>query len=85
MLTKLLNSGPFKGYTISQGSKDDPIEPGAKWQLKDDKSPWPQPTCLVTILDVKDGWVRYYMGRMFPDQRMEEDLFRKIYEARTIR
>jgi hypothetical protein len=50
---------------------DSPVA-GERWVLSpSDGSPWPVATvCIpVTILDVRDGWVRYYCDDMFPDNR----------------
>lgn len=60
-------------------SKTNP-EPGQKWAFRDDcKGPWPARGCLpVTILDVRDGWVRYDMYA-FKDQRMKLDNFARMY------
>ena len=61
------------------------IRSGQKWVLEgrylSDGSPWPlKQINSITILDYKDGWVRYDCGsRPFNDERMEEDRFRSIY------
>lgn len=34
----------------------------------------------VKILDVRSGWVRYSMGTMFTDERMEQRMFLRIYD-----
>ncbi len=61
-----------------------PLEIGSKWCLRQNADiigPWEptKPPCIATILDVYDGWVRYSLGRIFDDCRMEESLFRSIY------
>jgi len=55
------------------------IKIGSKW-VPINKSPWSKPFSSVTILDVKDGWVRYDMGGVFRDERMGEDIFLMIYK-----
>jgi hypothetical protein len=54
-----------------------------KWSLKQtDGDPWSRKKYdPVTIIDVKDGWVKYSMGgSFFDDERMEIKTFVKIYE-----
>lgn len=52
-------------------------EPNAgekNWYLRDsiDKSPWPKDNVKpVEILDYKYPWVRYRIGKLFPDERLE--------------
>ena len=54
---------------------------GEKWGRKDG-SPWPRSDRpVVTILDVKDGWVRYDMGgTIFKDERMVMSSFLYCYK-----
>lgn len=54
------------------------LEPGQFWR-HNDGSPWPKERYAVKILDVKDGWVRYYVNEYGPDERMREIDFRKYY------
>lgn len=64
------------------------IRCGQKWRLKSayhDASPWPKtpPTPdygLIVILDSRAGWVRFFLGEAFPDERMTEEVFRACYE-----
>ena len=66
--------------------RDEPILPkkepvaGEEWVLKND-SPWPKSGQKpVTILDVKNGWVRYDMhGICFRDERMKMGSFLYCY------
>ena len=46
------------------------------------RSPWPREDLKtrVEILDVKNGWVRYYMNRTFQDERMETSIFVMLYK-----
>jgi hypothetical protein len=62
-------------------ARTDEIAAGQKWVLSEsDGSPWPREKYApVTILDAKDGWVRYSMGGLFKDQRMPESTFRDMY------
>lgn len=66
---------------FSKKTKQEEIipKPGERWNLSD-KSPWPLNYPGVKILDVKDGWVRYYMGRIFPDERMKLEMFLSVYK-----
>ena len=34
----------------------------------------------VTILDIKDGWVRYYNGSLFPDNRLTIESFICVFQ-----
>jgi len=45
---------------------------GEVWYNKGDDSPWPKKDSTgVTIVDVKDGWVRYdFNFNIFKDQRL---------------
>lgn len=52
--------------------------PGEIWRYVS-SDPWEAKVTNVRILDVKEGWVRYYMGELFPDNRMELRLFLGIY------
>jgi hypothetical protein len=54
-------------------------KPGEVWALGDG-SPWPVVGRGATILDVKDGWVRYSLGGRHSDERMEQRYFVKIYK-----
>jgi len=53
------------------------IVPGDEWRVRDG-DPFP-PQSVAVILEVRDGWVRYRIGRTFPDNRMEEHTFRHCY------
>jgi hypothetical protein len=52
---------------------------GELWVLSDG-SPWQTKYPPVTILDVKDGWVRYDMNKIFRDERMLMKIFISCYE-----
>lgn len=56
---------------------------GDKWILdsRDPSDPFePKETFPpVEILEVKQGWVRYYMNRVLPDERMPIERFTQIY------
>lgn len=54
--------------------------PGESWRLYNNGDPFP-PKSLVTILDVRDGWVRYKIGsgNMWGDERMEISMFSEVY------
>ena len=66
-------------------AQPDPIRPGESWvSAGSDGSPWPLACAtVVEIMDVRDGWVRYRMGLLFPDNRMRESLFRRIYRKQV--
>jgi hypothetical protein len=55
-------------------------KPGEIWFSFSDGSPWPKKGHDVTILDVKDDWVRYKTGPTFNDERMRMRSFLYIYE-----
>jgi hypothetical protein len=54
------------------------ISAGQQWRLQD-ASPWPNPHTPVTVVDVRDGWVRYDMTHA-KDQRRKLDDFLNLYE-----
>jgi len=55
-------------------------EVGERWVFNDD-DPWGgKKFPPVKILDVKDGWVRYYIGHYYSDERREMDSFLYIYK-----
>jgi hypothetical protein len=64
------------------------VQPGMQFQINyrkdtnNDPFPPKQPRSVVTVRDVRDGWVRYRIGTsgMFDDERMELKSFVKIYE-----
>ena len=49
----------------------------------DNGDPWGSKKHEVTILDVRDGWVRYDMGAgsYFRDNRIERDSFLRMYKS----
>lgn len=58
------------------------VEPkaGEKWRLPTESNPWPSPEYRpVKILEVKDGWVKYRINEIFPDERRRMDDFLKLY------
>jgi hypothetical protein len=60
-------------------------KPGELWQLRPKGSPWPEKNYPpVTILDVKDGWVRYDMVSLFKDERMRVSAFVGMYRNVTL-
>lgn len=62
-----------------RGPQPEPIEVGNVYALRDG-SPWP--TChTCTVLDVKQGWVRYKIGGGFwsGDERVDEPTFRRLF------
>jgi len=77
---------PFKKRLIqikSVGRGTTPCE-GQQWCLKssiNDGSPWPVTKKIppATILEVRDGWVRYSFGGHSSDERLEEKIFTSIY------
>lgn len=63
-------------------ASSEPSEPaGQRWRLVRNMGPWPdtKPPFYVTVLDVKDGWVRYRIGDLFSDERMPTDIFERIF------
>ena len=51
---------------------------GEYWQMIS-PDPFPSKYKPVKIIGVKDGWVRYDMGKLFNDERMEIKIFKMIY------
>ncbi len=66
---------------LPEGLPEKPIV-GEKWILQSRVGdPFPtKAETIVTILDVKAGWVRYEMNDVFNDQRMKIDLFMSCYK-----
>jgi hypothetical protein len=56
-------------------------EPGQKWVfIPEQKDPWERKHYPpVTILDVRDGWVRYAMQSVFTDERTTIKSFTRMY------
>lgn len=56
-------------------------EPGSKWYFFPSDNPWPSKNFRpITVLDAKDGWVRYKMSdHLFNDERMELSSFLHCY------
>lgn len=52
---------------------------GEQWLLRSEDR-WGSKYSPVTILDVRDGWVRYNMNRVFRDERMRMDMFIATYQ-----
>lgn len=59
-------------------------KPGETWQNRKVSAlgdPWlVSKHWTVSILDAKEGWIRYSMGSMFSDERMKASTFVDIYE-----
>lgn len=58
---------------------------GERWVLKPNSGsgdPFPavEYGCFVRVLEVRAGWVRYYMGNIFPDNRATVESFLRMYE-----
>jgi len=78
----------FKKRLIQTKSVEHGTTPhgGQQWALKSsikDGSPWPVTKKIlpVTILEVRDGWVRYsFGGHTSSDERLEEKIFTSIYQ-----
>jgi len=72
----------FNGKTIERD--DRPRQPeitiGSLWVLKAKGDPFPSKYPPSQVLDVKDGWVRYYLSEYFPDERCKVDLFLAVYK-----
>lgn len=68
--------------TIGIGNCISSPQPGELWEfVREDKSPWDydKKPHVVCILDVKCGWVRYRLNEIFDDNRLEVEIFTKIY------
>ena len=90
MVSRLLSWLPLGRRFREEQKEQTLIEHGQKWVLSsaiDDGSPWPvtKQEWPVTILDARDGWVRYSFGGngMFDDCRMTENMFRGMYRLMT--
>jgi hypothetical protein len=53
------------------------IAAGQQWAIPRG-GPWPGTFPPVTVLDVREGWVRFEDSSA-PDRRMEEPAFRSLY------
>jgi hypothetical protein len=60
-------------------------QPGEQWIWRcANAGPWDCPErWTVTILEVKQGWVRYWLDEMWPDRRMEIEIFTRVYAPPT--
>ena len=70
----------LRGFKKEKEEKKE-IAAGQMWILRDG-SPWGEDFRqhpVVRILDVRDGWVRYYMNTIFEDNRMKIDTFYYCY------
>lgn len=52
---------------------------GEVWTLVTDQDPWGREAGRATVLDTKDGWVRYSLGKVFNDERMPVSTFIAIF------
>lgn len=53
---------------------------GEQWALHIDGDPFPSRYGPVTILEVKEGWVRYSFRSVFLDERKPLESFLNIYK-----
>ncbi len=74
----LSNAQPVERIAIEPEPAPSP-NVGEIWALKGE-GPWPLSTCRVKILDVKEGWVRYYLSKFYPDLRMKIKTFTDVYQ-----
>lgn len=82
-IKSLLQKQDVRGvqYTFDTLANKNPI-PGQLWALKgDDGDPFgpKRGFCVVKILEVRDGWVRYYMNKIWDDERKPIKNFTNIY------
>ncbi len=68
-----------KQEQIKEPKKEHEIAKGQIWYFSDKNDPWGCADSKVTILDVKDGWVRYYMNPVFNDNRRPIESFVSMY------
>jgi hypothetical protein len=56
-------------------------QPGEQWTWRcANAGPWDCPKrWTVMILEVKQGWVRYWLDEFEPDRRMELEIFTRVY------
>lgn len=51
---------------------------GQVWRPRP-RGPWESNKYTARVLDLKDGWVRYFINEYAPDERLREDDFRSHY------
>jgi hypothetical protein len=76
----------FNGKTVERVSpfREPEISVGSLWVLHATDDPFPPRAHIgpVAITGVRDGWVRYSMGKTFPDERMKIDSFLYCYKPK---
>ena len=91
MILKILSVlFPTKETPVKTSAELTPAKPdvsvGEFWVLdRSDGSPWPAvgPESKVQIIDVKDGWVRYFINQTYPDNRRPVKDFTSIYKKQN--
>ena len=68
-----------KQEPIKEPKKEYEISKGQIWCFSEKNDPWGCKDLKVTILDVKEGWVRYYMNPLFNDNRRTIVSFVSMY------
>lgn len=65
----------------SDMTKQSTPQAGQHWRLQPDDDPFPAKAYdPVQILEVKEGWVRYWMGSFSPDNRKKVSEFVRMYD-----
>ncbi len=70
-------------FPVRQKEETPKVEAGQKWRFYEEGDPFPSKYPPVTIIDARQGWVRYSMGWFFDDERMKESTFLSMYRKVT--
>lgn len=72
---------PSNGETVTT-EKSTPIPPavGSTWECKA-PDPFPTNGPIIKVLEIKAGWVRYYVCPSMADERCTVEVFLTIYRA----
>ena len=54
---------------------------GSLWEIKSG-DPFPSSGAIIKILEIKEGWVRFYVCPTMPDERCTYNVFRTTYRPR---
>lgn len=65
------------GALLAEAPAPVPLQIGQLWRSQ--RGPWPSDKAPVRIVDVLDGWVRYYVNEYLTDERAREEDFRRYF------
>jgi hypothetical protein len=57
------------------------IYPGQKRYIKESDDPFPPKKNTSSVIDIKDGWVRYYINAIFDDEREDIETYVAMYNG----